>query len=60
MSVKGMILKFQPKGSMCAVCADKHKDCSGINFYKMPVIDTDRNEEHTVMIVACKYFKRLQ
>ncbi|SNS16924.1 hypothetical protein [Pseudomonas segetis] len=28
----------QPKGSMCASCARKHKDCSALPFDKMKVI----------------------
>jgi len=56
-----MKLRFQPKGSMCAVCADKDKDCSHLEFYKMlPVMETYQIDDCTAMIVKCSEFKRLQ
>ena len=59
MSVEGMKLKFQPKGSMCTACKDRLKDCSGLNFYKMPCVGTIKAEGHSAMIVTCTSFKRL-
>lgn len=60
MSVEGMTIKFQPKGGMCAVCADKDKDCSHLEFFQMPVIGTHKEDDQSIMIVKCRAFKRLQ
>ena len=61
MSVEGMQLRFQPKGSMCACCAFKYNDCSGLDFCAMlPIMKVIKDEDGTTMIVKCSEFKRLQ
>lgn len=30
-------MNYQPKGSMCATCADSQEDCSNLDFSKMTV-----------------------
>ena len=58
--MEGTKLKFQPKGSMCLVCAKKNEDCSGLEFYKMlPVLDTYRDNGTSMIIVKCSEFNRL-
>ena len=61
MSVEGMVLKFQPKGSMCATCVDRRKSCKHLDFHLMvPVLETIKIEDIAIMIVKCSEFKRLQ
>lgn len=49
-----MKLPYQPKGSMCAACENKHKNCSELPFSKMPVMAVHDG----VKIVRCTSFKR--
>ena len=46
----------QPKGSMCATCKNRDKDCSELNFESMPPLSIDDD----VIIVRCTEFKRNQ
>ncbi len=41
--------KYQPKGGMCTGCKHKLRDCSGLDFDKMPAIKRDKD----VIIVKC-------
>jgi hypothetical protein len=59
-----MKLRFQPKGSMCSVCAKRNTNCSDLPFYEMlPVMDKYKDctgpETVHVMIVKCSEFQRL-
>lgn len=47
-------LLYQPKGSMCAACKHKMRDCSKLPFADMPVI----LKHDGVKIVKCKEFER--
>ena len=65
MSVEGMRLRFQPKGSMCANCGKRNTDCNDLPFVEMlPILDTYKDysdgECIHVMIVKCSEFVRLQ
>ena len=64
MSVEGMKLRFQPKGSMCGICAHSERDCRELSFLDMlPVLDSYKDLSGTdpvhVMIVKCSEFERL-
>jgi len=48
-------VSHQPKGGMCAVCVNKHKDCSGLKFDEMPMISREKDGTN---IVRCTEFKR--
>jgi hypothetical protein len=41
----------QPKGGMCATCVWHLRNCAGLNFEGMPVID--RDDETGAKIVRC-------
>lgn len=63
--VEGMRLRFQPKGSMCAVCAKQNTNCNDLPFFEMlPILDKYKDmtgdEPVHVMIVKCSEFARLQ
>lgn len=45
---------YQPKGSMCANCANKHRDCSGLRFSDMPKL----GEYNGSVIVRCSEYRR--
>lgn len=45
-------MNYQPKGSQCANCKHKHKDCSNLEFHKMRKYSTDGN----VTVVLCNKF----
>lgn len=45
------MLKFQPKGGMCAGCTRAYLDCSGLPFDTMPTIGRDGPRR----IVKCTY-----
>jgi len=49
---------YHPKGEMCLVCKHLHKNCSGLPFKEMRVLEkyTDKKEEHT--IVKCVQFSK--
>lgn len=47
-------INHQPKGSMCAACKHKMRDCSKLPFSDMPV----RLKYDGVKIFKCKEFKR--
>lgn len=48
---------FQPKGSMCAVCAHKNRDCSELKFYEMlPILE---RLPDNVLVVKCNEFNLL-
>jgi hypothetical protein len=55
MSNKQERRSHQPKGGMCASCADRVKDCSKLPFEEMPVI---RTVGEGVRIVACTEYRR--
>lgn len=62
--IEGMVLRFQPKGSMCASCAKQSADCTDLPFFEMlPILDkyTDQTGEKpvSVLIVKCKEYHRL-
>lgn len=48
---------YQPKGSMCAACTKKNRDCSGLPFNAMAPIMMHKyfHDERTV-IVRCSEF----
>ena len=55
MAAKQYLLKsFQPKGGMCAGCKSKQKDCSSLDFGRMPVIEVDG----PTAIVRCTSYQR--
>lgn len=61
---EGMQVRFQPKGSMCAVCVKKNTDCNDLPFYEMlPILDKYQDltgdEPVYVLIVKCSKFQRL-
>ena len=57
---EGMVLKFQPKGGMCRVCAHVHDDCHELPFFEMQVIGKlEEENEPTTLIVRCDEFNRL-
>ena len=45
---------YQPKGSMCANCVRRFRDCTHFEFSEMPVLKKD---DH-VMIVRCLGFNK--
>jgi hypothetical protein len=47
---------YTPKGSMCNRCAYELKDCSGLDFTKMKVIEVSHDAECN--IVKCDKFDR--
>lgn len=47
---------YQPKGGMCAKCANKHEDCSKLDFSKMKQIQRTLN---TVIVKCDKYQREL-
>lgn len=47
-------ITFQPKGSMCAACKHKMRNCSQLKFYEMAVI----LKHEGVKIVKCMEFRR--
>jgi len=51
-------MNHQPKGGMCAVCANKHKDCSGLKFDEMPIYCSYKVGMVKSNIVICTEFKR--
>lgn len=46
-------MDYQSKGGMCAACTHKARNCSGLNFSDMPVIERSTN----ATIVLCTDFK---
>ena len=46
---------YQPKGSMCIACVHATRDCSGLDFSKMPIIGLYRKIAH---VVACTEYKK--
>jgi hypothetical protein len=48
-------LHYQPKGSMCAVCTNKLKDCSKLDFKSMGVLSKMGDD---TIIVKCTDFDR--
>ena len=49
---------YQPKGSMCAICEHKHRDCSQLPFNAMRPIS--KSTDLSVVIVKCTDFKKTQ
>jgi hypothetical protein len=47
---------YTPKGSMCNRCVNALKDCSGLDFSKMKVIEVYHDWEFN--IVKCDKFER--
>ena len=47
-------LHYQPKGSMCAVCVNKLKDCSKLDFKSMGIM----SKIDDTIIVECTEFDR--
>lgn len=47
---------YQPKGQMCANCKHKHRDCSHLEFDKMPVIEYSALQG--IKVVACRQYDR--
>jgi len=53
---------YHPKGSMCAVCVNKDKDCAKVlNFKFMPVMSQYglENDKNVYKIVKCSMFNNL-
>lgn len=48
------IRAYQPKGGMCRTCEHAKRDCSGLPFDKMPVIERTPG----VVIVRCTEHQR--
>ncbi len=46
-------MNYQPKGGMCANCANALKKCSQLPFYSMPPI----KKEGDLIIVRCTEYK---
>jgi len=44
----------RPKGALCMICVHKLKDCSGMEFEKMPVIGKDQDG---IVVVNCVEYK---
>ncbi len=56
-----MNIQYQPKGSMCAVCAHKDRNCSDLLFeYMKPVIGSfdvqTKTKLQKVSVVKCAEF----
>jgi hypothetical protein len=51
---RGIIMTYQPKGSMCSVCKHKLEDCSKLPFNAMPAM----NKSNGVTVVRCTEFKQ--
>jgi len=49
-----MANKYQPKGSMCIACTHSKRDCSTLDFSKMPIMW----RENSGMIVRCTDYQR--
>jgi len=49
----------QPKGSMCMNCRKYSKDCSDLNFDRMPVIEIYKKGDCEISIVRCSEFRRV-
>lgn len=47
-------MTFQPKGSMCAACSHRHRNCSSLPFASMSVLA----REGRTIIVRCTQFQR--
>lgn len=53
---------YHPKGSMCAVCLNKHLDCAkALDFKRMPVMKqySPANDETVYKVVKCLMFNKL-
>lgn len=48
------IIKYQPKGSICATCKFLKSDCSGFDFSSMPV----HSKNESGYVVVCTEFVR--
>jgi len=53
---------YHPKGSMCAVCVNKDKDCTVLDFKNMPVTSqySPANSENIYKTVKCSEFNNLR
>lgn len=49
---------YHPKGSMCMVCEHKYRDCSGLDFKSMRVIQqySHANDPNVFKVVKCGEF----
>lgn len=51
-------MNYQPKGSMCASCKDRDKDCSALEFNNMlGLISTDVDGKKTTIVRCSEYQK---
>lgn len=48
------IVEYRPRGSMCARCDHRHKDCRGLPFASMRVMGQDRDGTR---VVICTHFE---
>ncbi len=54
---------YHPKGSMCAVCVNKDKDCAKVlDFKLMPVMSqySPVGDKNSYKIVKCSMFNKLE
>jgi len=54
LNIPVFLRRYQPKGGMCAGCAERLNDCSELDFAMMPVIERDGN----LSIVKCTEYVR--
>lgn len=49
---------YHPKGAMCATCVHKDRDCSGLKFHSMHVLQqySYENEPLVFKVVLCGEF----
>jgi hypothetical protein len=45
-------MNHQPKGSMCATCRYKHKNCKGLDFASMP---PHQKQGDTIVVICSKF-----
>lgn len=54
--VERIVIRYRPKGSMCAGCSHHAFLCTGLKFAAMPIIGKD--EDGTLVVRCTDYEKR--
>lgn len=52
------MVKYQPKGGMCATCVHSSKDCSKLPFHTYRVLEYLEEGDYEIRQVKCKKFQR--
>lgn len=60
MNINEQTKVYHPKGSMCANCQNRLKDCTDLNFNEMRVIKQYKSKEGQInfQVVKCEEFQQ--